>query len=348
MKKVRIGDRVVGEGEPCFIIAEAGSNHNGSLEHAKKLIAVAAEAGVDAVKFQTFRASKLYPQSAGNCNYLGISKPIYDIISELEMPYEWIPELADYCHQHNVIFLSSVFDEQSADRLDPFTPAYKIASYEMTHWPLVRYMAEKGKPVIVSTGTADLTEVAETVAYFRQTGNDQLILLQCTASYPAPLVSLNVRAVKTLKEEFDLPVGLSDHSRDPLVGPLAAVALGASVIEKHFTISNDLPGPDHRFALEPAELRTMVEKIRGLEAALGSGEKTVNRVELELRAFARRSIFATRDIEAGEKLLAENIAVLRCGQLQAGLEPKFYHEILNRRATRRILAETALRPDDYE
>lgn len=330
LKRIKIGRRWVGEGEACFIIAEAGSNHNGNLEQAKKLIEIAAEAGADAVKFQTFRAPKLYPKNAGVSNYLGIERQIYDIIAEMEMPYDWIPTLAEHCAQHGVEFISSPFDEESADRLEPFVPAYKIASYEMTHLPLVRYIARKGKPVIISTGAANLDEVGETVAAFRETGNDQLILLQCTASYPAPLESLNIRVVQTLRSEFDVPSGLSDHSLDAFLAPLVAVSLGACLIEKHFTFSNKLPGPDHKFAVEPHGLSEMVRRIREAEQSLGDGRKEFSPVEAELRAFARRSIFATSSIPAGTKLTKENIAVLRCGQLGAGLPPQSFDELLGR------------------
>lgn len=346
-KRVQIGNRWIGDGEPCFIIAEAGSNHNGNLEQAKRLIDVAASAGADAVKFQVFRANRLYPKSAGLSNYLKMPKSIYDIIAEMEMPYEWLPELATYCREKGVLFLASVFDEESADQLDPHVEAFKIASYEMTHIPLIRYVASKGKPVIISTGTANLDEVAETVDEFQRTGNDGLVLMQCTAAYPAPVESLNVRAVATMKSAFSVPVGLSDHSRDPLVGPLAAVAVGANVIEKHFTLSNELPGPDHRFALEPAELRLMIQKVRETEKALGTGEKMMHPVEAELRGFARRSMFALRDIAEGEEFTRENIAVLRCGNLKPGLEPKRFHEILGKRALRNIPAESAIQSEDY-
>jgi len=347
MKKMRIGERWVGNGEPCFIIAEAGSNHDGKLEQARHLIDVAASAGADAVKFQVFRANRLYPRSAGVSGYLKISKPIYDIVAEMEMPYEWIPELAACCREKGALFLASVFDEESADRLDPHVQVFKIASYEMTHLPLVRYVARKGKPVIISTGTANLDEVAETVKEFCGTGNDDLILMQCTAAYPAPLETLNVRVVATLKSTFGVPVGLSDHSRDPLVAPLVAVALGANLIEKHFTLSRELRGPDHAFALEPSELRLMIQKVREAERALGGGEKVMQPVEAELRAFARRRIFAVRDITAGESLTRENIAVLRCGNLMPGLEPGYFEEMLGRRARRHIPAESAIRRDDY-
>lgn len=346
MRKIEIGHRLVGDEEPCFIIAEAGSNHNRSLEQAKRLIDIAAEAGADAVKFQTFLAAKLYPKTAGTSDYLNIPKSIYDITAEMELPYEWIPALAAHCVEKGILFLSSVFDEQSSDFLDPYLVAFKIASYEITHIPLIQYVAKKGKPVIISTGTANLKEVRETVEEFRQTGNDQIILMQSTASYPAPVDSLNVRAVQTLKQTFSVPAGLSDHSRDPVVGPLAAVALGANLIEKHFTLSNELPGPDHRFALEPAELRLMIQKVREAEKALGNGEKVMHPIEAELRGFARRSIFAVRDIAKGEVFSEKNIAVLRCGKLPEGLQPKYYPELLGRRAIRAIPAESAIQPGD--
>ena len=346
MTQIQVGDRSIGNGRPCFIIAEAGSNHNGSFEQAKRLIDVAAEAGADAVKFQTFRASKLYPKSAGTSDYLQSSKPIYEIIAEMEMPYEWIPKLADYCHQKSVLFLSSVFDEESANRIDPHVSAFKIASYELTHIPLIRYVAMKGKPVIISTGTANLSEVQETVAEFKKTGNEGLILMQCTAAYPAPLDSLNLRAIRTMKDAFRVPCGLSDHSRDPLVGPLAAVALGANLIEKHFTLSNELPGPDHKFALEPPELRTMIEKVRQVEQALGSGEKVMQPIEEELHEFARRYIFAAKRIHKGETLTPDNVAVLRKGKLPKGLPPKFLDKVLGKPATRDLQVNEPLQEDD--
>lgn len=344
---VRIGNRVVGDGASCFIIAEAGSNHNGNIEQAKRLIEVAAGAGADAVKFQLFRARKLYPKTAGRSEYLKSSRPIYDIIAEMEMPEHWVPELSRYSQKCGLIFLASVFDEELVDWLDSFVPAHKIASYEMTHLPLIRHVAGKGKPVIISTGAAHLGEIAETVGAVRQAGNPPLILMQCTAAYPAPMESLNVRAIATMKSQFGIPVGLSDHSRDPVVGPLMAVAMGANLIEKHFTLSNTLPGPDHCFAVEPDELRLMVEKVHEAERALGTGEKTVHLVEEELRQFARRSIFSLRDISPGEPLTKENIAVLRCGNLTRGLEPSQFEAILYKRAQRAIIAESTIQPNDY-
>jgi N-acetylneuraminate synthase len=347
-KKVRIGNRLVGDGEPCFIIAEAGSNHNGNLEQAKQLIDVAASAKADAVKFQVFRADKLYPKSAGVTDYLKIPKPIYDIIAEMEMPYEWLPELSSYCDRKGVVFLASVFDEDSVDRLDAYVEAFKIASYEMTHIPLLRYIASKRKPMIVSTGAANLAEVAETVQEVRRSGNDGLILMQCTTAYPAPIDAMNVRAIATMKSSFGVPVGLSDHSRDPFVAPIAAIGVGANLIEKHFTLSNDLPGPDHRFAVEPPELRLMVQKVREAEKALGTGEKVTLGVEEELRHFARRRIFAVREIAKGEEFTRQNIAVLRGGKLSSGLPPKDYYEVLGHRASRNIGKESPILKQDIQ
>jgi len=347
IEPVRIGNRRVGDGEPCLVIAEAGSNHNGLRQQAARLVDVAASAGADALKFQVFRADRLYPKRAGASDYLGEPRSIHEIIAELEMPYDWVSELAAHCRARGALFLASVFDEESADRLEPFVDAFKIASYELTHLPLIRHVARTAKPVIISTGAATLEEVAETVDAFRATGNDGLVLMQCTAAYPAPLESLNVRAIPTMKSAFDVPVGLSDHSRDPLVGPLAAVAVGANLIEKHFTLSNELPGVDHRFAVEPPELRLMIQRIREAERALGSGRKDVHPVEAELRAFARRSVFAVRAITRGETLTRENIAVLRCGKLPAGVPPARFDDLLGRRARRDIPAEQAITPDDY-
>jgi len=346
-RRIRIGDKWVGDQERCFIIAEAGSNHNGDLQQAKNMIDVAADSEADAVKFQLFRADKLYPNTEAQSDYLQLDRSIYDIIREMEIPYEWIPELASHCQDKNIVFLSSAFDEESVDQLDPYVPAYKIASYEMNHLPLVRHIAGKGKPVIISTGTASLDEVRETVDAFFETGNHALMLMQCTAAYPAPLESLNLQAISTMQDAFQVPVGFSDHSRAPLIGPMAAVALGADLVEKHFTLGNKLPGPDHAFSLEPDELRSMVLMLREVESALGTGEKITQPVEAELRKFARRSIFAIRKIFKGETFTPKNVAVLRCGNLNPGLEPKFYDMVLGKNAVHDIQTNSAIVKSDY-
>ncbi|MDD2655145.1 MAG: N-acetylneuraminate synthase family protein [Candidatus ainarchaeum sp.] len=347
MEKLRIGKRAVGEGEPCFVIAEAGSNHNGKLDQAKKLIDEAAKAGADAVKFQLFKAEKLYVKTAGSADYLKDGKSIFQIIKDMELPEEWLGTLSSYCDKHGIVFLSSVFDEESADLLDKYVPAHKIASYECNHIPLIRHVARKGKPVIISTGASTMEEIKDAVDAVHSEGG-KLALLQCTAKYPAPLTAVNVKVVQTLRERFNVPTGFSDHSREPFIAPLAAVALGASIIEKHFTLDNNLPGPDHKFALEPGELKLLVEHIRGTEKALGTGEKFVLPEEKELYEFAKRSIHAIKDIHKGERFTNENIAALRPGKAGRGLPPKHLEQIIGKKAKRDIPVWKGIVAGDFE
>lgn len=346
MDAFEVGDRAIGPGEPTFVIAEAGSNHNGDLGLAKELVDVAAEAGADAVKFQTFRAEDLYVEDSGEVEYLDDERPIYDIIASMEMPYEWIPDLHEHCRDRDVHFLSTPFDERSAEELSEYVPAWKVASYTSSHHPFLRSLAATGKPIVMSTGAHDLAEVRESVEVLRTAGADAVALLQCVAAYPTPLSEINVRVVETLAEAFDVPVGLSDHTLDPTTAPAAAVALGASVVEKHVTLDKTMEGPDHRFALEPDELDAMVEAIRDTEAALGTGEKRVLDVETELYEKARRAIHAVEDIEPGEEFTRENLAVLRPGTREAGLPPKFYEELLGETAARHVAKDDGIDWED--
>jgi N-acetylneuraminate synthase len=345
---VRIGRRTLGRGHPVYFIAEAGSNHDGSLDQARRLIDVAAGSGADAVKFQTFRASALYPRGAGTSDYLNAPRSIYDIIKDLEMPLEWIPELARHATRQGIDFLSTPFDESSADARDPFVSLFKIASYEMTHHGLVQHCARKGKPLVVSTGTANLKEVRELVEAVRAVSRVPLVLMQCTAKYPAPLSALNLLTLPRMQAEFGVLVGLSDHSREPLPGPMAAVALGASVIEKHFTLSNTLPGPDHAYALEPDELKAVIAKVREVEQTLGSGDKEPQPEEEELRRFARRSVFTLRPIAAGQSLTRTNSTVLRCGKLPMGAHPRDYVRLLGRAVHRPVEADHVIVAADLD
>jgi N-acetylneuraminate synthase len=340
--RLRIGERWIGDGEPCYVIAEAGSNHNGSLETARALIDVAAEAGADAVKFQGFRARTLYPRSAGISDYLGDPRSIYDIIEAMELSPAWLPALAAHCASRHVHFLCTPFDEEWVELLDPYVPAFKLASYELSHLPLARAVLTKKKPVLASTGAHTLDEVRPLLQVARETGNDALVLLQCTAAYPTPPEAVNARAIGTLREATGALVGLSDHSRDPIIAPVVAVALGASVIEKHFTLSNRLPGPDQQFAVEPGELTRLVKAVRDAETVLGTGDKTLQPVERELRQFALRSVFAIRSIRAGEAFSADNVRVLRNGTHAAGLPPRAYPRLLGRRAARDVAADTPI------
>lgn len=336
MDTFEIGDRAVGPGEPTFIIAEAGSNHNGDLETAKELIDVAADAGADAVKFQTFEAEEMYVEDSGEVEYLEDDRSIYDIIESMEMPRDWIPTLQEYCAEQDLYFLSTPFDERSAEALADYVPAWKVASYTSSHHPFLRHLAQTGKPIIMSTGAHNLEEVRESVCVLTEAGVEQLALLQCVAAYPTPISEINVKVVETLVSEFDVPAGLSDHTLDPVTAPAAAVSVGASIIEKHFTLDKTMDGPDHQFALEPDELSEMVSAIRDTETALGSGEKSVLEIESELYEKARRAVHAVEDISAGETLTEQNVRVLRPGEQETGLHPKFYDEVIGKTATRDI------------
>lgn len=346
METFDIGGQSVEPGERTFIIAEAGSNHNGDLETAKELIDVAADAGADAVKFQTFRAEELYVEDSGETEHADIEGSIYEMIESMEMPYEWIPELYEYCVNNDICFMSTPFDEQSADELAEYVPAWKIASSTSSHYPFLRYLAETEKPIIMSTGMHDLDEVRESVNVLEQNGADEYSLLQCVAAYPTPLENINVRVVETLIDEFGVPTGLSDHTLDPVTAPTAAVALGASIIEKHFTLDKTMNGPDHQFALNPQELGEMVSAIRDTETALGASEKYVSDAETSSYEIARRGVHASTEINSGDKFTKNNIKVIRPGKRETGLHPKHYDKILGKIAAKDIPEEQGIQWDD--
>ena len=321
MNKIKIGNRLIGEGEPCFIVAEAGSNHNGKLEQAKQLIDIAAEAGADAVKFQTFTAEKLASKKE--------AQKMFEVLKKYELRTEWHKELKRYADRLGIIFLSTPFDEKSVDLLDEISvPAFKVASGDITHLPLLKYIAQKGKPIILSTGGANLGEVEEAINTIKSQGNKNIILMHCVSNYPSKPEDANVRAMVTMKEALHLPVGYSDHSLGTLV-PTTAVALGACVIEKHFTLNKSLSGPDHAFALEPTELQEMIKSIRLLEKTLGDGVKCITENEKKEILLARRSLIASMDILKGTKISKEMIKIVRPG---TGIPPKYLNFIIGREA----------------
>lgn len=332
MKKIKIGNRLVGEEEPCFIIAEAGSNHDGKLEQAKKLIDVAKEAGADAVKLQTYCAEKLYSRKTPTMKYLKKDKlvkkdeTVWDLIKKIEMPREWHKPLADYCKEKELIFLSTPFDLEAVDELEGFVPAYKIASFEITHLPLLEYVAKKGKPIILSTGMADLSDIELALETIYKQGNKDIILLHCAVGYPPKYEDINLRTMETMRRAFQLPVGFSDHTLG-ITSDIAAVALGACVIEKHFTLDRKLPGPDHPFALESDELKDMVQAIRDTEASLGSPIKRHTKSEGEMHRLGRRSLVAACNIPKGTKITKEIIDVKRPG---FGIHPKMIDVVIGR------------------
>lgn len=348
MKKIKIAHRWVGEGEPAFIIAEAGSNHNGSLTQAKKLIDVAADAGADAVKFQTFKAEKLYSKKTPDMSYLKKSKllkkgqTVWDLLKQNELPRGWQKALADYCKKRKVLFLSTPFDIEAVDELDALKmPAIKIASYEITHLPLLAHAARKKKPIILSTGMADLSDIETALEVIYKAGNHNVILLHCAINYPPRFEDVNLRAMDTMRKAFQLPIGYSDHTTGVAVD-IAAVSLGACVIEKHFTTSRKLPGPDHPFAIEPDELRAMVQGIREAEASLGSPIKRRTAAEEEMYKLGRRSLVAACAIQKGQVIKRNMIEVKRPG---FGIPTKDMASLIGRTAKRNIEEDDILQWD---
>lgn len=328
MDPISLGDVTIGSDDSTFVIAEAGNNHNNDLDIAKELIDVAASAGADAVKFQLSKAEKTYVETSGSVEYLDDDRKIFDIVQEVELPNEWVPRLYDYCRGDDILFMASPFDMDAVDALEQYVPAYKIASYTLSHHPFLRHVASKDKPVILSTGAHDMQEVREAVSVLREAGVNDLVLLQCVASYPTPLDSINLRVIDRLREEFDTHVGFSDHTTDPTVAPAATVALGGRVVEKHFTLDRSMDGPDHSFALEPDELDRMVAAIRNTAVALGSPEKQILDVEEELEGMAKRGIQAARYIQPGEQLTEADVEILRPGRRDRGIKPKYYGDVL--------------------
>ena len=348
MKAIEIAGRKVGPGNPCFIIAEAGSNHDGKIEQAYKLIDVAAEAGVDAVKFQLFSAEKIAARTKQDIAKLRdefgkFGDNLFEFYKKLEMPVAWLGELNDYCSKKGIAFLTTPFDEGAADELASIdVPAVKIASFEMVHIPLLRHVAKQGKPVIVSTGMADLADIEDVIDAIFGQGNEQVILLHCGISYPMPFDEVHLAAMDTMRQAFQLPVGYSDHTAGVTV-PLAAVARGANMIEKHYTLDQNLDGPDHTFALGPDELKEMVEAIRNTEAAIGSPIKKLSPSEHVHYERGRRSLFAAVDIAVGEVITEDMLQILRPG---IGLAPKHIDTIVGRKAQRSMSAHEPVTWDD--
>lgn len=348
MKEIKIANKIIGENQPTFIIVEIGSNYNKDFETAKKMIDIAKEAGADAVKFQIFHVEGFYPEKAGRVDYLEAAqgKPVYinELVKKAEVPDEIHKSLFDYCKAKGIIYLCTATDAKLADYLDSLgVPAFKVASYELTKYTLIKRLAQKRKPIILSTGAANLQEVADSVNWIREEGNEDIVLLQCVAKYPAPPEYTNLRVMETYEKTFGLPAGLSDHSLNPFILPFAAVAMGAKVIEKHFTLDRNQEGPDHAFAITPGELKGMIKGIREIELAKGKAEKFVTEIEQELRDFTHQSIFAKKDIKKGEKFTEENIDIFRPGKKIPGIEAKHWKEILGSLAKKDIQAQESIK-----
>ena len=338
-----INGRPIGPGHPVYIIAELSANHNQDYNEAIRLIEAAAAAGADAIKLQTYTpdtmtipCSNPYFQIGKGTIWEG--KNLYELYGEAYTPWEWKAGLMKAANDLGVDLFSTAFDPTSVDFLETLDPpAYKVASFETNDLPLLRKVAATGRPIIMSTGMSTLGETDEAVRTIREAGGEQLALLKCTSAYPAPAEEMHLRTIPHLAETFGLPVGLSDHTMGSAVA-VAAVALGATILEKHFTISREVPGPDRSFSMEPQEFREMVDAVRVVEKALGRVNYTVTDREGASRVF-RRSLFAVRDIAAGEAFTAENVRSIRPGY---GLHTRYLGEVIGRQAVRAIERGTPL------
>ena len=338
----------------AFIIAEAGVNHNGSLETAKKLIDVAVDVRVDAVKFQTFKAERLVTGTVAKARYqvenTGTNEPQLNMLKRLELSPDIHKELMSYCKERNIIFMSTPFDEESADMLDELgMRIFKIPSGEITNKPLIQYIAAKNKPIILSTGMSYLGEIEKAVGWIYETWEkldkkQSLTLLHCVSNYPASVEDVNLSAMKTMGVAFGLPVGYSDHTVGIEI-PIAAVAMGAYVIEKHFTLNKNMDGPDHKASLEPDELKAMVTTIRNVERAIGDGITRPSPKEGETRGLIRRSLVAARDIKKGELIDRQSIVVKRPGN---GISPELIEQVINKVAKTGLKKDSVLKWDDFE
>lgn len=340
---ININDRCVGVGNPVYVVAELSANHRQQFNEAVELIKVAKEAGADAVKLQTFTPDTISIQSdrpefriAGGTPWDG--RTLYDLYAEAHMPWEWQPKLKKVADDLGIDLFSTPFDRTAVDFLKELcVPAYKIASFEIVDIPLIEYVASKGQPIIMSTGMATLAEIDEAVRAARGGGASQIALLKCTSAYPALPEEMNLRTIPHLAETFGLPVGLSDHTLGIAV-PVAGVALGACIVEKHFTLSRNVPSPDSAFSLEPQEFKAMVEAIRTAEEALGEARYEASEQEAKSRVF-RRSLFIVKDVKAGEIFTDDSVRSIRPSY---GLHPRHLKDVLGRQATEDIERATPL------
>lgn len=346
--KIKIGNKWIGDKEPCFIIAEAGVNHNGDLEIAKRLVDCAKKAGADAIKFQTFKAENVATKYAKTADYqkkdIGKEKNQLEMMKKLELDYEDFKKLKRYCDRKEIIFLSTPHSIDAIDFLEPLVPAYKIGSGDLTNLPFLKRVAKKGKPIILSTGMANIDEVKEAVETIKINGCNEIILLQCVTSYPAKIEDVNLRVISNLQQLFNLPIGYSDHTLS-IVVPVAAVAMGACIVEKHFTIDRTMPGPDHKASVEPDELKEMIQNIREVEKALGDGIKRPTAEEERIKKIVRKSIVAKVDIPKGTIITEDMLDVKRPG---TGVPPKYLYQIVGAKAKTDIAKDEMIQWENIE
>jgi N,N'-diacetyllegionaminate synthase len=335
-----------------LIIAEAGVNHNGDFELAKQLIAVAADSGADFVKFQTFKADKLVTKTAVKADYqisnTKENNSQYEMLKKLEMPEQWHYDLINYANSLGIRFLSTGFDIESIDFLDKIgIPFFKIPSGEITNKPYLEHIAKKRKPIIISTGMADMDDIKAAIEVLttQNITKDMITVLHCNTEYPTPMADVNLLAMNTIKSQFDVKIGYSDHTLGIEV-PIAAVALGAVVIEKHFSLDRNLPGPDHLSSLEPDELKQMVTAIRNIELAIsGSRKKEPSLSELKNKVIARKSIFLKRSLDAGHLISEQDLEMKRPGD---GISPMYMHKVVGKKIKAPLPSEHKLTLNDFE
>ncbi len=341
--ELKIGDRILGPGHPGYLVAELSANHNDDLGHTIDTIRAMGAAGADAVKVQTYTADTMTIPCANehfriDGGTLWDGKTLHELYQEASMPWDWTPKLKQVANELGMDFFSTPFDSSAVSFLEKHdVPAYKVASFELVDIPLIQQIAATGKPVIVSTGMSALEEIDEAVAAIREAGGDQLALLKCTSAYPAKPEEMNLRTIPDMVARFNLPVGLSDHTLGWTV-PVAAVTLGACIVEKHFTLSRSIPGPDSAFSLEPDEFKSMVKAIRATEQALGIVSYDISASEGKSRVF-RRSLFVVKDMKAGDRFTSENVRSIRP---DSGLHTRHQSEVFGRKASQDIVRGTPL------
>jgi N,N'-diacetyllegionaminate synthase len=342
-KIIHLGSKRIGEKQPCFIIAEAGVNHNGQLYNAKKLVDAAVFAKVDAVKFQTFKAEGVVTDDVVIASYakknIGKNLTQLEMIKRYELSYDEFKKLKKYCDQKKILFLSTPHSFDAIDFLEDLVPVYKFGSGDLTNTPALQYAARKHKPIILGTGMATLSEVRTAIRTIHATGNHQIIALHCTTNYPCPLVEVNLRAMLTMQNTLNCLVGYSDHTIGITV-PIMAATLGAVVIEKHFTLDKTMSGPDHKASLEPEELKQMVTAIRNVETTLGNYAKKPTPSEKDIIKLVRKSIVANQNIKKGAIIRKNMLAIKRPGN---GLSPTKIEQILGKKTKKSILKDELIR-----
>jgi len=350
MKNIFINEKIIGFNSPIFLIAEAGINHNGELSLAKKLIDIASEADVDAIKFQTFSAEKLILKITPKVQYqkenAGDQESFYEMVKKYELTKEDFKILSTYCNDKGIIFLSTPFDKTSVEWLEELNiPAYKVGSGDMNNFPLLKLICSKKKPILLSTGMATLEEVIESVNFLKSNNVEDIVIFQCTTNYPSNYEEINLNVIDTYKKEFpNNIIGFSDHSLG-FEASIGAAAIGVKVIEKHFTINKEMDGPDHKASLNPRELKEWVKHIRNLEKALGDYKKFPSKNEQEIAKIARKSIVTLSDLKEGDTIKKEDIDIKRPGY---GISPKYFSSLIGKTIKRNVPKNSILFWEDVE